>query len=466
MGGTTIRVESISPVIDITNTAGSRISVGMYIKGDGTGGELPSGNFHIEYRLDGGAWVTGITETDPGSVTTWTSYTFEFFNSAPATDLQLRVYMQDNVYDGAMLEIGIDTVNVRELYKKIAERTRGYGGLNTVIDGVNLTLTGVDSHLNWRVLLGDNYSSPVDRYIINNVGGAIKLNSNAVEDSDDVEVYISNNYTWQLDGTNAQLKFYDKDLIDGASHPLDGVLSLKTKFKYSTTLNGRQYVGNVKIENENGVEEEHKDWIVFSELNQLDVLPISNYINIEDLQGGEIRGLESLFGDIAVFMDRGIFRLGVDSTDPGNWTLRESIKHIGCDAPDSIEKYESGIFFASNDNMYYLTGNFEAVPITNTIQDEYQLNHTSATRSFIDIKNNRLLVRLGADVSTIYVLDLQDFRQQKESWSKFSLGASEGDADLFVASNDLTSYIIDSNTDSNIRELSPSSSSNTITAEL
>ena len=64
------------------------------------------------------------------------------------------------------------------------------------------------------------------------------------------------------------------------------------KFKHATMLNGRQFVGNVKITSDEDIEE-YPNFVMFSEANAPDIIPTTNFIQLQDLQGGEIVGNKS-----------------------------------------------------------------------------------------------------------------------------------------------------------------------------
>tara|TARA_Y100001938_G_scaffold150482_1_gene241600 strand:+ start:8067 stop:11060 length:2994 start_codon:yes stop_codon:yes gene_type:complete len=261
---------------------------------------------------------------------------------------------------------------------------------------------------------------------------------------------IGDGYEWSQNGDTQYLTFWDYGLTDGALHP-NGETSLNTKFKYSVNLEGRQYVGNVKIESTDGIET-HKDWVMFSDLNQPDVIPITNYISIPDLQGGEIKGLARLLGDLVVLQSKGIYRISIPSADPSSWSLSESEPNIGCIASDSIVEHDSGVFFAGKDHMYYLSANFEAIPITTSIKDVYQMTaYLENTRAMVDVKKNRLLCKFGNSNNTIYVLDLTKKAQGVEHWSKIDNSGSKN-ADLFAIDENLTVYAVESGSTSYLVE--------------
>jgi len=249
-------------------------------------------------------------------------------------------------------------------------------------------------------------------------------------------------------GTTYRMTFVDVGEVEGSYHPFSGVNSLDTRFKYSTALNGRQFVANVTIyDGMSATGEEHNDMVIFSELNAPDVLPISNFIQIKDLQGGQIYGIEGLFADIVVFSERGIFRLNVPSDDPTAWSLVESEPNIGCTHPDSIAKWEGGVFFRGTDNLYYITSNFEFIPVGNDIKDKWD---TNLVRCKVDVANNRLVVNDTVDDSS-YILDLDKFKKGETYWYQFTTDdtTTDGDVVQFVDRDGTYKYLLKngSNTD-------------------
>lgn len=245
--------------------------------------------------------------------------------------------------------------------------------------------------------------------------------------------YLSRNYQWRRSGFLMDFVFWDLGLADGAYHPTATASSIEVGYKYATDLNGRRFVANVNLDPED-TNELHKDWLIFSEIGQPDVLPISNYINIKDLQGGEIHGIEALLGDIVIFMDNGIFRLSVPSSDPTQWNVAEAIKDMGCSAPDTIVPYDGGVFFAGKEHYYYLNPNFEITPVTNSIKDEYQNFYNTDLVVARENKQDRLLLR--KDSLTFYIFDLKSFAVNEENWSKHTLDSETEGKGEFVF-NDL-----------------------------
>jgi len=323
------------------------------------------------------------------------------------------------------------------------EGTAGYYGLNTVIDR-QLSLDREDIHTDWRVMVGgDTFgnadSTLVIKTVANNVERAIKVDSDFAGNSLGAtqKLYLCKNYTWQstANANEVELKFYDTNLLEGSRHPL-GETNIEVNYKYAAYVGSRLYVGNVMLDPDSEAEE-HKDWIMFSESTQPDVIPIVNYIQVKDLQGGEITGLAEMFGDLVVFMERGIYRLSVPSDDPSSWSLVEANENVGCIAPNSIEMVEGAVFFAGYDYLYMLTQNFEIFPVTLTIRDDYQgYANLENTRTLYDTKKKRLLCRFGDEQNSIYALDLMAARNGQEVWNTLNTT----DVEFFTIDEDLDIY--------------------------
>ena len=326
-------------------------------------------------------------------------------------------------------------------------RTTGkaYAG-KYVACGSNWDLGLVDSHSGYTFQNGDSIGDDADKrgWIWKNSKRAVYLYNDLPrfpinESAPGSKLRLNDNYFWTKSGNTQKLTFFDKNTIGGVQHPT-GETSLDVKYEYSKFINGRNYVAGVRI-SDGQVSEDHENWIMFSELNQPDVIPIVNYIQLNDAQGGKIVGIESLFGDIVAFMEHGIYRLSIPSTDPTQWSLSEAEENTGCLNRYSITAWESGLFFAGKEHIYFLDANFRAVPITESIWDTYKTEKSATnTRTFFDALNNRLLCRFGEDATTIYSLDLSLFPGE-ERWSKITSGL--GDFDFFTVNENLELWSYD-----------------------
>lgn len=261
-----------------------------------------------------------------------------------------------------------------------------------------------------------------NHYVIEDtLGKAVKIN-NPTSGFNSAAVQIFKSYIEEFANDTATYHFYDLGFTSGAQQPFVDDAKVRVHYKYSQMLNDRLFVGNVKLDP--GVDgEDHPDWIIYSEPGMPDVLPVVNYIQIKDQQGGQMMALNKMLDSLVVFMSRGTFRLDVNSIgDPSSWQLMESEKNIGCVAKKSVVNVKDNLFFCSNDAVYQISPDFRFTPISEAIKDVYQAStNKENSRLMYDVKRNRLLCRFGDVIDTIYAYDLIS-----NGWStlKFNSSAS------------------------------------------
>ena len=268
-----------------------------------------------------------------------------------------------------------------------------------------------------------------NHYIIQGtLGKAVKL-SGATAGFGTTAVQISKSYVENYSSNTATYYFYDVGLTAGAMQPFVDDAKTAVHYKYSQMLGNRLFAGNVKLD-PSGDNEDHPDWIIFSESGMPDVLPVVNYIQIKDQQGGQIMAMNKLLDSLVVFMSRGTFRLDVNSVnDPSSWQLMESDSHIGCVAPKGVVNIKDNLFFCSHDAVYQITPDFRFTPISEPIKDVYQsASSIASSRLMYDVKRNRLLCGFGSSTDTMYAYDLIS-----NVWSTLKFNATPG---KFYSSND------------------------------
>lgn len=367
--------------------------------------------------------------------------------SVVMSDVTLTILIET---DGAADTFYIDNVVV-SIGAYHDSGTTGYAGRDVIVDD-DLSLDREDAHENWYVLVGTNSDGNNDasseiKIVTNNVEKAIKFGSDFTGSylGNNQKMYLCKNYIWQLSDTNeVTLTIYDTGIIDGRRHPYGDTL-IEVNYKYGEYIDGRFYPVHVRLD-PNDEAEDHKTWIMFSEILQPDVIPITNYIEIRDIQGGEPKGTAKLLGDMIILMEHGIYRLNIPSANPLNWSLIETEETKGCIAENSIVTVRSHTFFAGRDYFYVIAPNFEVIPISETIKDEYQSKaNIESTRVIVDNKKDRLLCRFGDDRSTLYALDLKAlFERNEERWNilKFNneidIFASDEKLSVFVLNKDIT----------------------------
>ena len=438
-----------SPEIVLTNnTKSSAIHISGYVKRDS--GTPSNSSTSLGYQIyDGSNW-SGITYTKHSTSVAWTLLE-DTINAYGATKIKLIVRCSHtSMPSGDTFKVLADTIQITRKYQ-IVKQSTGYSGKD-VLFSPSLSLDRTDGKRGSMVHLYKD----VGVYLSNRTFTAVKANTDkAVQftseigyTDESVEMHLDRNYLWRNHSSNRfDIIFNDHGLNDGISHPLEGLSDISVNYKHCQFLDGRKYVGNVKFPNANN--ETHKNWVIYSELNQPDVLPVSNFIEIQDSQGGEIVGLGRMLGDLVIFMEKGIYRLHTPSTDPGSWSLIESEENIGCVASDSIIEVEGVLYFAGKDHIYGLDANFQAVPITKNIQNVWQetLNQEN-TKITYDPKLKRLLCQFGGNNQLVYI-----FHLDKGEWTSLEIfNGSTLRADHIVFDENLICNIIKDDTTSEIAD--------------
>ena len=326
-----------------------------------------------------------------------------------------------------------DTQNNNQYYSYF--NRGGFCGKNCV---VNTNWAWHSGEMDGAVLY--SASPAIEQVVIDSMDGALKLSDDLTQTSA-FTATLTDGYRYEISSDDITIHFYDYALNDQSLHPLGNKTKVTVNHKYATYLGGRLFVGNVRLDPD-GDSEDHQDWIIYSELLQPDVLPIVNYIQIKDSQGGQITGLGKHLGSLVVFMERGVYRLDVPSTDPSQFSLLEEEENFGCVAPNSIITIGSQTFFAGEDNAYVIDPGFSISPITEPIKDVYQgKSNLEQSRFFYDPKKSRMLCRFGSDKQNIYSFDIRQSRSGKAVWSQLDMGSTDV-ADLFAIDDNLDVYTI------------------------
>ena len=372
---------------------------------------------HNQYSAEGqGDIAHGVGCSENQNIDKWRYFQLEVENPN-STSLHIYAYIYAPNVGCDQNKIYMKAVSVREKVANfgLTDNLIGYCGKNIGISNTFKDLGFSPGTLKGNSIQRDadnpNYPTKdyADRTIITDNNGPFIRTSTMLPyigegepTRNDTCFFGTSNYQFFSFGTGGAsdndmnqymlMDFYDPGLPDGARHPNDGITSLDVKFKYATMLNGRQFVANVKITGDEDTEE-YPNFVMYSNPGAPDIIPTSNFIKLDDLQGGEIVGIETLMSDIVVFMTKGIFRINVPTGDPTNWSLVEAHPNIGCLHDKGITKAPNGIFFLSQEDVIFLDSGFSATPITYPIRDEYQTNvasNSAIMRTHYDVKYNKL----------------------------------------------------------------------------
>ena len=284
---------------------------------------------------------------------------------------------------------------------------------------------------------GDTVASSSNYSFHRALNSVLLLNSRIPTHEGDGSIIISPNYRYSYNvlesGTAdtitnnviVDFDFIDNGITDGADHPGTITLSTDVRYKYQANHIGRRFVGNVIINGDTGDSETLKDFIMYSELGNPDVIPISNFIKLNDLDGGEITGLAKSLGDLVALMERGVFILSIPSTDITQWTLTETYKDIGCTSPKSVLEYNNGVFFANETNFYYLDSGRRLTALTGSWLNDYQkLSRDFGIQQVVvnSTKNELILTFLNGQH---YVMDLFNFEETARWHNASAVGTGQ-----------------------------------------
>lgn len=239
--------------------------------------------------------------------------------------------------------------------------------------------------------------------------------------------------------TTVTVKAYDNNLPDGPAHPLAGEVSVDVNGRYARIVGRRLFQGFVILDPE-GVAEKRADWLAYSELGQYDVMPVSNVLNLSDLGGGEITGLDELLGRVVIAKRNAILNIHPSSpVDPSTWELGEAVHNIGNLAEDGMIVAHNRLFVCHEDGIYALTlqniSPTDATPperlrVSVPIEPVYQAL-TRAEKEAIKVEYSAAETELWYTLGTeLWALSLDDFtwRQidsdtQVQVWRRDELGS-------------------------------------------
>tara|TARA_R100001463_G_scaffold14733_4_gene38679 strand:+ start:2560 stop:4623 length:2064 start_codon:yes stop_codon:yes gene_type:complete len=325
-----------------------------------------------------------------------------------------------------------------------SQQTSGGVSVNGVRFGKNMVYDTRTSN-NWNFSVGEKIGwiqkiGTQFLTVTKSLGRAIELNADSTALGSNVTIAeMTNGYRFEsLSGNQFKIHVVDNGLTNDRTHPLTTTKN-KVNYKHGAFVNGRFFAGNVNLDPDDEAEK-HDDFIIFSPINQPDILPVSNFIQIKDSQGGEIMGMRRLNDNLVVLMERGVYQLFAPSGNPASYSLREADANIGCIARNSIVEAGQYLFFAGTDNIYMTGAGMSSAPVTTAIKDIYTgSTNLNQTIGIYDPLKNRVLFRFGSDGTKIYALDYLKIASGQESWNKLTF-ASAKSVDLLSIDADLKVY--------------------------
>ena len=176
-------------------------------------------------------------------------------------------------------------------------------------------------------------------------------------------------------------------------------------------------------------EEQDSNLVLFSELNSPNIIPVTNFIKVQDDQGGDITGMSEIMGNLVVFMENSIWRLNIPSSSPTNWSLVESSKEMGCTSPRSITPFEGGILFANKDGVWLMSKNFIPEELSRPIRSAFKNEiYNKDMEILYSPKNKQVYVR-GKKRKILWNLDLDKDPKQGLTWNRIKARIDDGSSE-------------------------------------
>ncbi len=274
--------------------------------------------------------------------------------------------------------------------------TTGHSGTSGCYTGVNTILTGTATNgtITGNSLDTGKYILGVMKYVSNsyvypitdNYGYGVHLTDTIAGASTTGAYYVmcpTDGLYLVIDLTTyIRYHIYDPGFIDGAQHPLEGEVSIKVNGHYAKVIGNRLWQGKIYLD-PGGEEESHHDWVSYSELGQLDVNPVSNVIHMYDREGGEITGIQELYGNPVILKKQALFIIDTKTypSEPAKWVLQESAHNIGNMSEYGSITAKGDIYICDISGIYRLSANNLAetdttptikLRISDAINDKYE----------------------------------------------------------------------------------------------
>ena len=293
----------------------------------------------------------------------------------------------------------------------------GYFGNDTFGVQADLNASGVSVSTNDIVGINNQDYTVINTQVVG-TDEMIKIDEN-LDDIGSLSMTLKKDASIDVDTTDPEkinVTMYDSGLTDGAVHKF-GDISTNIQYKCAKMINGRLFVGNVRLNPESD-DERHPNWIMFSEFNSPDIIPITNYIAITDLgDAGNITQFAEIAGSLVVFSDNAIFRLNIPSYDPTAWSLMEATRLIGLTSPDAVLEIKGALIFANKEGLYLMDANFVPRKISTKIQDKWKMNYSDAIKIAYQPKEEGIWVSF--ENGDTYKVKAQG---DEEIWTEILLG--------------------------------------------
>jgi hypothetical protein len=335
----------------------------------------------------------------------------------------------------------------------ISNTSGSFSGDETVIIPTTFTDDSLDaSTLNWD-LGGTPLTRTIDTGSGNaNTGRAIHYTGTTLTANDVLWSVLSQDqgsFTITKSGTTFTFIYEDTNFAEGAAHPFQDETSTNVNGEFAVIVAKRLFQAELILD-PGGKNEEQPGWVSYSEVNQLDITPVSNVLFVR--KGiGAITGMIELFDNPIVLKEQSIVSLLIraNPTTPSLWIEQESAHRIGNIAKQGAIKVLNNIYVCSYDGIYRLEPNnlsetdqtpTENLRISEAIGNVYaalSLAQKKAIKAEYNQARSEIYFLLGTD-EYLYNVETGSWRQITSGVTPSVLFTSEEQDILLYATDKIT----------------------------
>jgi len=127
-------------------------------------------------------------------------------------------------------------------------------------------------------------------------------------------------------------------------------------YKTSVVANGRTFIANVKIKNEDGEEVHMPDRIMYSQVGKYDIFPTSNYVDLGVNDGDEFIKLEAFADRLFAYKKNKLYIINIGGGSDTQWFVESEYSSLGVKSPNATTKADLGIVWANENGLYFYDG--------------------------------------------------------------------------------------------------------------
>ena len=237
-------------------------------------------------------------------------------------------------------------------------------------------------------------------------------------------------------GYSAPSKAVTYTALNGRSYLDNG----QAKFRTSAVANRRCYIGNVKHTPKGANSEQvFEDRLMKSVVNNFDIFPPGNYVDVAVNDGDKITFLTEYSSKLLQFKRRKLYIINVSGDAE---FLESSHDFMGVREQYQVVKYPNGIAWCNSNNVYTYDGKSPTI-ISSSITSDYQSFYTNGTSIGFDSDANALILNKDVRLDAVNNKEnfIYDFRTS--SWAKVADVMQKWDGTAFSGDTIQTNFIND-----------------------